>query len=400
MKNETKTKVGIFALTMLAMSTLGITPSIGLIMEAFPEADATLVQQLTGIPNLMGILSAVVFGIAANKVPRKWIAVAAPALIAIGGLLPVVIDGGIYFLIVCSAILGAGVGLVTNTANLLITDLIDPERRQAVMAQNTIFVNGGSIFMTVVGGMLAAGGWKNNYLVYLIAIPVLILVLLCIPNYKADLGEAPAGADRGQTAEKPSLGTTPIVIGIVMFLYMCVYSTFPNNAALVLVQGGFGDPTLTGMIIAAGTVSGIVAGFTLDKVLKPIQNISLAFGLGMLGVGMLILGFANSVPLCIVAAVLIGYGLSFGFAQSPFVIAVSTAPVLISTAMAIFSAGASIGGFASPILTNMLSGMLMGGTAQGCCIVAAVISFIGCAALLLSGFQAKVLRRAFAPKED
>lgn len=289
--------------------------------------------------------------------------------------------------------------VVTNTANLLITDLIDPERRQAAMAQNTIFVNGGSIFMTVVGGMLATGGWRNNYLVYLIAIPVLILVLLCIPNYKADLGEAPAGADRGQTTEKPSLGTTPIVIGIVMFLYMCVYSTFPNNAALVLVQGGFGDPTLTGMIIAAGTVSGIVAGFTLDKVLKPIQNISLGFGLGMLGVGILILGFANSVPMCIGAAVIIGYSLSFGFAQSPFVIAVSTAPVLISTAMAIFSAGASIGGFASPILTNMLSGMLMGGTAQGCCIVAAVISFIGCAALLLSGFQAKVLRKAFAPKE-
>lgn len=285
MKVSTKAKIGIFSLTLLAMSTLGITPSIDLIATDL-GVDASDVQQLTAIPNLTGIVSALIFSAVGNKIPRKYMAVAAPILIAVGGLLPVFVDGGFTLLLVCSAILGLGVGLVTNTANTLITDLIPVEEQGKTMSQNVIFVNAGSIFMTVVGGLLASGGWRNNYLVYLIAIPVLILVLLFIPMQKVDNpdktaadAQAEVKAHEAENAEEAPKSSglkgmsAAIIAAIVILIYNCCFSAFANNAALLMADWMDADSisSWTGIVVAVGTIGGVIAGFTLDYVFKPVK---------------------------------------------------------------------------------------------------------------------------------
>ncbi|WP_321973846.1 MFS transporter [Paratractidigestivibacter sp.] len=393
MNQVTKAKIGIFALTLLAMSTFGITPSIGLIMADL-GAGASEVQQLTGIPNLMGIVSALIFSAVATKVPRKVMAIAAPVLIAVGGLLPVFVSGGMPLLLVCAGILGLGVGLVTNTANLLITDLIPADQQESMMAKNVIFVNFGCIVMTVGGGILSAGGWRNNYLIYLIAVPVLLLILMCIP-WKTGEGQSAPAAAAAQAGPKPGVGTVAIVASACILAYQFVYCALPNNVSIILTETGIGDSTMAGMVTAAGTLAGIVCGATLNLLLKKIQKFSLAFGLIFMTLGMVIMGFASSLPMVIVAAVLVGFSLSIGFAQCPFIIAIGTNPAAIPTAMGLFSAGASIGGFVSPTILNMLSGAFMGGSAQGCCVIAGVIAAIAAAALLATRFQAGVIDRAF-----
>lgn len=401
MKQETKAKVGIFALTLLAMSSLGITPSIGLIMAEFPDAGAMAVQQLTSIPSLMGIVSAVIFSAVAARVPRKVVAVAAPVLIAVGGLLPVVVPGGLPFLLFCSGILGLGVGLVTNTANTLITDFLPADRQEKTMSQNVVFVNLGSIFMTMGGGMLAAGGWRNNYLVYLIAVPVLVAILLFIPYRPVDSSAADgAQTERSSGASRSSLGFTAIVPILVIFAYNCLYSTFPNNVALVLIESGLGDSSTAGLVIAVGTLGGIAAGLTLGVLLKAVQRFSLAFGLTVMGVAMLALGCISSMPVVLASSFCIGYVLSIGFAQCPFVISLSASPALIPMCMGLFSAGSSIGGFVSPVLMNALSSVFMGGTATGCIVVAGILALISAFILYVTRFQAKVLDRAFESKRE
>lgn len=399
MKTETKAKVGIFSLTLLAMSSLGITPSIGLIMAEFPDAGAGMVQQLTGIPNLMGIVGAVVFSALANRVPRKCIAVAAPALIAVGGLLPVIVPGGLPFLLVCSGILGLGVGMVTNTSNLLITDLIPAEEQESVMSQNVIFVNVGSIVMTVGGGMLSAGGWRNNYLIYLVAVPVLLLVLLCVPMYRPKGEQADAPASAG-AAPRSGLGGAAVLAAVAILVYNGVYSTFPNNISLILTSTGVGDSTMAGMVTAVGTVGGIVAGLVLGRIVRYFQRFSLSVGLGIMGAAMLAMGLATSLPVIMVASLLIGFALSFGFAQCPFVISVGTSPNLVPLAMGIYSAASSLGGFLSPVVMNALSGALMGGSSTGCCVIAGVIALVAALVMALSGAQGRILDRAFKSAEQ
>lgn len=401
MLKETKSKVGIFALTTLAMGSLGITPSIGLIMQEFPSSSAAEVQQLTGIPNFMGIVGALIFSLLANRIPRKFIAILAPALIIIGGLIPAVVPGtSLPFLLVCSGILGLGVGMVTNTSNTLITDLIPKEKQEGVMAQNVIFVNLGSIFMTVVGGILAtSGGWRRNYLVYLIAVPLLLLIIFCIPLYRTQKPETSGqgqgsakGAQNG--GAKPKLGLATVLAGVGILTYNFVYSAFPNNIALILAGRGIGDPAMAGTIMAVGTVGGIIAGITLGRILRYFQRFSLTAGLIAMGLASFALSAAHNLPVLFITAFVFGFALSIGFAQCPFLISIGETPQLIPVAMAIFSAASSIGGFLSPILTNGISGLFFNGTTGGACISAGIIACVVGIVFAVLRLQARILDRA------
>ena len=394
MSKDTKAKIGIFSLTLLAMSALGITPSIALIMEAFPESSATDVQQLTAIPNLMAIITALAFSFVANKVPRKAVALAGPICVAIGGLLPYFMGDSLIFLLVCSGIVGLGVGCITNITQVLITELISPEKRQDTMAQNVIFVNIGAIIMTMGGGMLAAGGWRNNYLIYAVAIPVLALAIIFIPFYRPTILEE--DTPNKDAVAKPSLGITPFLVAGTILVTNLVYSAFANNASILIIAGELGDSSAVGLVNSIATIGGMVAGVILGKILtvKAIQRRSLALGLVLMGAGMLVMAMATSVIVMCVAAFFIGFALSIGFAQTPFVISLTVAPILIPTAISMYSIGSSLGGTISPTLVNGIAGAVLSGSAADCCIVAAAIAFIVAIALIVTNFQGKIIDSA------
>ena len=401
MKQTTKAKIGIYSLALLSMVALGITPSIDLIATDL-GVDATTVQQLTAIPNLTSLISALVFSAVANRVPRKYMAILAPVLILIGGLLPVFVDGGFTLLLVCSALLGFGAGFINNTCNTLITDLLPPEEQGKAMSQNVIFVNIGSIIMTVGGGQLAAGGWRQNYLIYLVALPVLVLVLMCIPYEKVAAPEPSEAPAQDKQEEKQSSGLKGMSIAIICFcIMMCInlcYSAFANNAALLLAE--WIDPTqissMTGIVIAVSTAGGIVAGAITDY-LKPLKRVMLAFGAALMCVGMVILAIASNLVLTMIAAFLIGYALAVGFSQCPFLISIGTNPAYMANAMGLFSAGSALGGAISPTVLNFLSGLFFGGSAVGCVYIAALITGVIAIVLLVTGFQKKLMDKAHIP---
>ena len=404
MKQTTKAKIGIYSLALLSMVALGITPSIDLIATDL-GVDATTVQQLTAIPNLTSLISAFVFSAFANRVPRKYMAILAPVLILIGGLLPVFVDGGFTLLLVCSALIGFGAGFINNTCNTLITDLLPPEEQGKAMSQNVIFVNLGSIVMTVGGGILASGGWRQNYLIYLIALPILILVCMFIPLQKVD-SSAKAESEPAPAAEeapKQSTGLKGLGVAAVCFCVILCYnfcfSAFANNTALLL--GNWMDvdqiSSWTGIIVAVGTIGGVVAGATLDTVLKPFKRSMLAVGSIIMGVGLFLLAIANNLVLTMIAAFLIGYALSIGFAQCPFVISIGTNPAYLANAMGLFSAGSGLGGSISPTVLNWLSSIFFGGSATGCCYIAAIICAVLAVVLLVTRFQSKIMDKAGIP---
>lgn len=397
MSKDTKARIGIFSLTLLSMAALGITPSIALIMAAFPESSATDVQQLTAIPNFVAIIMALLFSVGANKIPRKALALAGPVFVALGGLLPFFFGDSLAFLLVCSGLVGAGVGCVSNITQVLITELVSPEKRQATMAQNVIFVNIGAIIMTVCGGMLASGGWRNNYLIYLVAIPVLLLAFIFIPSYRPESADAEKNAGGDAAAgPKPSLGVKPFIVAAIILCVNCVYSAFANNASILIINGGLGDSGVVGIVNAVSTIGGMVAGVVLGKVLqnRSVQRISLALGLIIMGAGMLAMAFAANLVVMCIAAFFIGFALSVGYAQCPFVISLSVPPMLIPTAISMYSIGSSLGGTISPTLINGIAGALLTGSGVDCCLVAAGIAFIVAAALLVSGFQGRIIDNA------
>ena len=140
----------------------------------------------------------------------------------------------------------------------------------------------------------------------------------------------------------------------------------------------------------------MVAGVVLGKILqnRSVQRVSLALGLILMGAGMVAMALATSLTVMCVAAFCIGFALSVGFAQCPFLISLSVAPMLIPTAISMYSIGSSLGGTISPTLINGVAGALLSGSGADCCLVAAGLAFIVAAVLLVSGFQGRIIDSA------
>ena len=389
MSKNLKAKIGIFSMSLLSMAPLGIVPSIALIAASFPEASVSEVQMLTSIPSLMSLVAAVVVARIANVVPRKMLAIAGPALVLVGGILPYLLPANLPLMLVCSGVLGCGVGFVSNLTQVLITDLLAPEERQEAMAMNTVFVNVGGIFMMFVGGQLAAGGWKNNYLVYLIALVVVIAVTTMIPMKSQSVEAAKEAGPKPKMSE--SITPNVVIIAAITLVYMLLYNVFSNNIALLLSERNLGDSGISGIVSSIGLVGGMLAGMIIGKIIPYFQKVSLGVSFALLALAMAVIALVPDATVITVAAFFTGVSMTILMAQCPFLISLSTNPLTMPGAMAVYSIGSSFGSFASPSVMNTLNGIVFGGGAGNCILLSAIICIIVAVLVVASGFQAHVL---------
>lgn len=397
MKETTRAKAGIFSLTLISMASLGITPSLSAIAEAFPEGGATATQMLTAIPSLVGIAAAIIVGKIANTTPKKSIGLFGAVCIAVGGLLPYFFNSSLTFMLVCSGILGFGVGTITNVTQLLFTEFLPPEERQGAMALNTAFVSVGAMFMTTVGGILAASGWRNNYLVYLLAVVVIFAAAILIPNDRDKVQEV---QEEKRDAPKAHLQASSLVVGLLGVAFLALYNSLMNNMAMCAISSGIATgetvSTVAGMAGTIANLAGLLCGLVLGKLLPHFQKQSFLVAFGLAGVGLILMGVSSNLALYYAAAFIVGATLSIFMSQAPFVLSVSNPPYLMAASMAIYSAGTSIGGFISPLVLNALSAVFAGGSPAGTLVIAGVIALAIAVVLGVTRFQRKVLDKAFA----
>lgn len=91
------------------------------------------------------------------------------ALITIGGLLPSVFNQSIYGMMLCSTILGSGLGFVTTINPMLVSEYFDGEERSSVMGMSTGATTLGGMILMALGGVLGASNWRHLYWVYSIS---------------------------------------------------------------------------------------------------------------------------------------------------------------------------------------------------------------------------------------
>ena len=396
MKQETKYKAGILSMALLSMAPLGISPSIASIARSFPNASISEIQMIMAIPNLMALVAAVLVARIANILPRKAIAIAGPSCVLIGGLTPFFIGTNLPILYLCSGILGLGTGMISNITQVLTVDLIPTEDRQTVMAQNTMCVNMGGIFMTYVGGAAAVYGWHNNYLIYLIAAPIVIAVVALLPAIAAKAASnVSATHDYTTTEQKPSkksaLNPTVLVIAILGFAFMLLYNIFPNNISLLIEDGGLGDASTAGTANSICLIGGLISGLILGKIVPYFQKHAVAVAFGMFAVSLFVLGFPVHIAVVYVGSFFVGFAMTIYMAQCPFLLSLSTDSTTMPTAMAAFSIGSSLAGFVSPSIMNFISSSFLGGNVEGMFMVAGCLAMVVCVLVAITRFQAHVL---------
>ena len=328
------------------MAGAAISPALGVIAKAFPDASVTTIKMILTIPSLTIIPFTFLTSYLTKKMSKRTIVIIGLWSYLIGGVGPQFMPT-IELVLFFRLLLGASVGILMPLSESLIYDYYTGKERAQMMGYNASFSNFGGIITMLVAGWLATLGWRQPFNVYLLGIVIFVLVFFFLPKEEVHV---PPAHEKNLKTPFPVYGYA-LAMGGVMLAYYAV----STNIALYLEQANFGGSALAGMTISFAAVGGMITSFFLVPVMEFFKKYLIPVMLLAMSVSFLMLTLAKHVPVVIVSVCFIG------FAQGAlFPVLTMNALNLVKLhqtdrAIAVLTTFIFTGQFLSPILLDMLS---------------------------------------------
>ena len=356
----------IMVTSLIQMVLFALTPGIAKInAEVFPDLPLSAIQTAMMLPNLLSTVMALASAwvISINLMSKKACVVAGTAMIALTGLVVLVAHTQFWHLCLLSVLIGSGMGFyIAPSASIMFDRFNEEERCQTVGLQSSV-INFGGILMSVGGGFLATLVWYGGYLVLLLAIPVVILCALMIPNDKKDRSAGHAGEEGRKKTKIPA---DVYYYGIISFFFLLLFNVCLTNLSNHLKASELGDTATAGIATAVQMAGGVCAGFFFNKLSIRFKDMLIPAAFILIFVSFTILNLGqHSLPLVFLGVFIVGTTMSIFVPQALF----STSNRLDASNSATATALVNcilpgLGGFLSPIVFTNLTTAL-GGPSTG-----------------------------------
>ena len=348
--NKTGIKACIFMGSMFFMCYVGLSGAIADIAAYFPTYSVQVIQTGMMAITLVSIPGAFIAGRLAFFHSKRTLVVVGFALVAAGGVGGFFFHDTIVLYYVWSCVIGAGMGFFQPLVVSFITDYFEGKERDQLAGLQTSFVSGGSVLLTFLGGLLAVVAWHFSYLVFLIAVPVLITCLINLP------------AKNRYAVEKAAKQKIPRKVSyyiISVFLFFLVYITFPSNIALYLSEKGFGSAALAGGANAVFMIGGVVMGLFFSGFNRRFGEYLFGFSHLILTVSLMLLCFGNSIAIVFIAVFVGGMGIGMTMPRAVLSLSAIIPPAAAATVFSFHATVApSLAGFISPTVFAFLGGFV------------------------------------------
>lgn len=345
----------ILTMSAVQMGTNAISPILAQIQRDFSAASPSMVQFLMTFPSLFVVVVSLLSARLAARFPKKYLAALGCALFSLSGVLSWLNHGSLTLLFAFGAIMGIGIGLVVPLAPSLVADFFTGNEQKTVMGWQSGSASVGAMIMTFLGGFLAEIHWSYNYLVYLVAIPGLVLSLVMLPP-RAPNQEAGKAA----TGSVGQLFKGPVVTGCLFAaLVTMLFNLLPTNLSMYLNQTGLGTPAQAGLGTSLLLLGGALGGILFGKLAARFQRRVAALGFFMLAAGLLCMILAPNIWMIYLGCLLGGSCISLVMPQL-MMEGITAAGSLGGMASALIMSASNLGGFFTPMLT-----MVAGAVADG-----------------------------------
>lgn len=281
------------------MAGAAISPALGLIAQAFPDASPTMIKLILTAPSIMIIPFSFLSSYLSSKITKRTIIMIGLVIYLIGGIGPQFVPS-IELLLMLRLILGAGVGLIMPLSMTLINDYFTGKERTKMMGYNSAFSNFGGIITMLLAGWLATFGWRVPFNVYFLGLIIFVLIFFFLPKGEV---QKPRKHDK-----KTKLPLAVYGYALAMGGIMLAYYSIATNIALYLEQNDLGGATLAGTVVSFTTVGGMITSLllvqievTLKKFIIPVMLFGMAFAF-------LLLAFTQNITFVIIGVCLIGFG--------------------------------------------------------------------------------------------
>lgn len=369
-----KVKITILAIAMLQMISSGLSAALSSLQEAFPNSSALKIQLLLSCIGIIVLFMSLVTDRLYACFTRRRCVIAALVLMVAVGALAYFYHPSLTVLYLYSALLGISIALYIPAVGSVIMDCFTGEARASLTGQQSAFCSMGGIVISFLGGLLAAEHWYATYLVFLLAIPALILTVLFFPK---DTPRAAAQQAGNKQPEKKGPMFSPAIFayGGICLAFLVIYSGCGSNLSMFVAEEGLGTTVLSGALGSIGMAGGVVGGILFSRVLSCYRErlfpaifamLTLSFAalvlcrsIGLLAVIVFVMGCVQCVmmPCCL---------LTLSDEVQPY------QTVLVSSV--ICAVAPNLSGVISPLIITNLSEVLFRGSVRGRFIIAGILA--------------------------
>lgn len=384
-KNKFIFKIALLSISLFIYSAATISPTLTLISKSFPNISSTSIEMLLTVSYFGIMVGLLISPILVRYLGQKIVIITGLILTALCGAFPAFSNS--FALIMTSRILlGFGIGLFNSLAVSLIPQFYqdEPDEMASMVGFQTITGYIGSALSSFVIGYLVSINWHVPFLIFLIAIPIMILFTIAVPLPKAKATKKVDTTKKG----KVHFNSKIIIILIVMFLMYLFYMPISFELPAFIVDNHIGSPSTTGLVTGISTLIGIPVGAIFGKVYGKLHSKVFPIGFGLVALGFLMIVFSKNLAILIASVIVVGIGYGLG---EPFLynwidnVAERNIINLVTTIVLILS---NIGSFISPQVINSLAKVTNHATSQGIFMISSILYVIIFAFALIYYFTA------------
>jgi MFS family permease len=345
--------------TLTVMAGATIAPSLPSMREAFQEIPNAgyLVRLALTLPALLIALGAPFVGVTIDRLGRK------PMLL--GSLLLYGIAGSSGFLLnhlgailVGRAFLGLSVAGIMTTATTLIADYYTGSARAQFLGLQSGFMGLGGVLFLTLGGFLANINWRLPFLIYLLAILLVPLVALFLPEPQRQT-MAGAMSSSGATTPEPSQAFPTTLVGltyVIALLTQIIFYLIPTQLPFYLKDLVNASPSTSGLAIALATLFSAVSSLNYRK-LKARFGFVAIYGIAFvnMALGYALISWAISFWVVLVGLAIAGSGLGLLMPNMNLCLTSVTPDVFRGRVLSGITTSFFLGQFLSPLVSQPLS---------------------------------------------
>ncbi len=307
-----KSKNSLTRLTLLlsagftVMSGAIVAASLPQVREVFAEVNH--VELLSRLLLTLHAIFIAVFsplaGLIADKVGRKKLLIGSLILYGLAGSSVVGLDD-------LWAILGSRIGLGLAVAGLmtasttLVADYYQGEERDRFLGWQAAVMSFGGVVFIGLGGWLADIHWRGPFLVYALTLLLIPLAQHSITDLQKPQSKKTVNKRLNRKLRLNLAGLyDPVLFGMSAFYLAPVQVPF-----LLVELDGATDSTSIGLSLAAMTLTGAITSLLFERI-KSKLNVSFLYALAFsaLGIGYIIIGFAEIYAVVTVGLLISGIG--------------------------------------------------------------------------------------------
>ena len=304
--------LGIWSVSALtSLPGLAISPLLGDLTTIFKTATELDIQMLTSLPSLLIIPFILLAGRLSDAVGYLHLLYMGLGLFLLSGVLYFLCDTMLELILV-SALLGVGAGIITPLSTSLVSRFFVGDARTRQFGYCSAINNLALVVATAVTGYLAEVTWRLPFVVYLLP----AVSLLLVPHIKgADAGSSAAGEAASVAGVTSSSGTNYMsLLKLMLYYFFITFLVIVVSVNLPFLMKEYGHESgSVGDVTSLFFLSIMLPGLFLNKILEFLRGWVFLFSLLLIGGGLFIIFFNTALAAMVVGVFLAGVG--YGIAQ-------------------------------------------------------------------------------------